>query len=726
MAPGIPSVVGPITEWASTVLVEGCLPGATITIATTDGQSIATAVSDGGSDQVPIPVGAPLTVGQRLVASQQLNADTSATTPDELAVAVSASPTNHNQLPPLTFRSRLFECGRAVWLAGAAPGAVVTVTRGGTTLGTARADTRGDARVALTASLPGAGTVIEATQAAPAGFPALVGAPAVTSARTRALPEGPLPAPTLRDPMPLGCEGQLLIGGVIDGAQVTVTRSSDDVAWTATFEVDEEWFLLGKPFPAEGDHVAITQFLPACRQHDLEPSRPAEADIAPAAAPPPVSIAPPCAGSTLLHVDSLRGGAPLTVTITVPTISVVSLAYVAPPGRTSWDIPVPPLPSGSTVQVTESVCSFQTSTTAPVIDDVPPHSPDLAVPLYSCGRAVSVKTRAGTFIEIWADSGSGPAQISARIRADRALVTVQVFPYLTEPQTVWTHQLSCGGLQQDSPTYNTEAHPPLQSVELRDPLIAGMATVAATNAVSGAHVTVLATNDELEIPEILGERDITAADPVVPLHRRLTERDTVWALQEICGDSTEDDEQHRYGVLRGEMVFTMPGPRTQISGLSDDGALVYHSATFACRYADASWLLFVDAENTETGYDGSTVFGVALNLPAPYHFGGSVDVDLAAADNGLPIGLASLGYPSRATVTRRSTSNLLQDNDLWAATLTTTAQWITHFVGWRNYEPPPEKSDWIDGDNAPPDPNQLFPPLPIETSDAPDYWVKHH
>lgn len=63
---------------------------------------------------------------------------------------------------------------------------------------------------------------------------------------------------------------------------------------------------------------------------------------------------------------------------------------------------------------------------------------------------------------------------------------------------------------------------------------------------------------------------------------------------------------------------------------------------------------------------------------------------------------------------------------MWAALLTATAQWITHFVGWRNYEPPPEKSDWVDGDNAPPDPNQLFPPLPNETNDAPDYWVKQH
>jgi hypothetical protein len=323
------------------------------------------------------------------------------------------------------------------------------------------------------------------------------------------------------------------------------------------------------------------------------------------------------------------------------------------------------------------------------------------------------ETRGGAFIEVWADSGSGPAQISARVRADRDVATVQVFPYLTTPQTVWVHQLSCGGVQQDSPFYNPQAHPPLDPVELRDPLIAGMRSVAPTNAVSGAHVTVIASPPgDNAVPEVLGERDVTQAD-------------IVWAVQEICEQSTSDRERREYRVLPGEMHFTLPAPRQQLSGLSDDGAFVVHSADFACRFADGAWILFGDVENTETGYDCSTVLAVTLNLQHPYKFGGTVDIDLAAADNGLPIGLASLGYPSRVNRTRRETSNLLQDPGMWAAVLAATARWTTYFVAWRNYEPPPEKADWVDGDNAPPDPMQLFPPLPTEADDAPDYWVKH-
>ncbi|ULN49110.1 hypothetical protein MI170_07020 [Mycolicibacterium goodii] len=403
------------------------------------------------------------------------------------------------------------------------------------------------------------------------------------------------------------------------------------------------------------------------------------------------------------------------MTITKPMISVEALSYVVPPERTIWDIPVPPLPAAGIIQVTEALCTFQTSTTVPVIDDMPPPAPDLAPPLHSCGRAVSVNTRVGAFVEIWADSGSGPTQISTRVRAHRDLMTVRVYPYLTEPQIIWARQLSCGGLVQDSPAYATKPHPPLEPVELRDPLIAGMRLVVPINAISGARIIVMGSTDGRANPEVLGQRDVTMADPAVPLARRLNETDVVWAIQELCGESTSEREHREYPVLPGEKHFTLPAPRQHLSDQSDTGGYVVHSAHFVCRFADGRWMLYADVENTEHGYDCSAVLGVNLNLPNPYQFGGTLDLDLAAADNSLPIGLAMLGYPSRATVTRRAKSTLLQDPGMWVAVLTATAQWTTYFAAWRNYEPPPEMGDWVEGDNAPPDPTQLFPPLPTET-----------
>ncbi|WP_153810162.1 hypothetical protein [Nocardia sp. SYP-A9097] len=684
---------------------------------------MASAVSGGGADQVPVHAGVVLRAGQRLVAVQELDGQISDPTPDELAVVVSAAPTSHLQLPPMVFRSRLYECARAVWVAAAAPGAVVTVFSSGVVAGTARADTFGDARMVLITPLPKHGATIQATQSAPSGFPLLTDVPAITADSVRPLPAGELPPPVVGAPLPIGCENAVLIGGVIDGAQVTVTRQSDATSSSATFDSEQLWFVLPKPFASQGDHIEVTQQMPQCRARDVTPSKPAAADIAPAAPPPPISLAPPCAGSALLHAESLRGGAALTVTITEPS-RTTTLQYEVPPGRSSWDIPVPRLPADAAVEVTEAVCTFETSTTVYVIDDQPPLPPDLAVPLFSCGRAVSVKTRAGAFVEIWADSGSGPAQISARVRADRDLTTVSVFPYLTAKQTVWALQLSCGGLQQDSPAYLTHPHPPLDTVELQGPLIAGMGSVTPVNAVSGSHVTVFTSPDGRGGVELLGERDTTASDPQIRLGRRLTTSDVVWAVQQMCTESTADRERHTYSVLPGEMRFTLPAPRRQLSGRSDTGAFVVHSADFACRFADGAWILYTYVENTETGYDCATVVAVTLNLPTPLKFGATIDIDLAAADDGLPIGLASLGYPSSVVCTRRETSALLQDPDTWAAVVAATAQWITHFVTWRNYEPPPEKPDWFDEHNAPPDPNQLFPPLPTETDDAPDYYVK--
>ncbi|MGN2642435.1 hypothetical protein ACTD5D_40935 [Nocardia takedensis] len=723
MGLGIAGVVGPVGEWMSAVLVQGCLPGAQITVRTLEGAMVASGVSGGGADYVPVEKYVVLRAGQRLVAVQELDAQISEPASQELAVTVGAAPTEHSQLPPLVFRSRLFECARAVWIAAAAPGAVVTLTSGGTVIGTGRADGFGDARMTLSEPLPAHGTTIQAVQEAPSGFVPLSGVPAISVERVRGLPEGPLPPPIVADPLPTGCENAVLIGGVVDGAQVVLTRTSEAISDAAVFDAEQLWFVLDKPFPSHGDHIQVVQQMPRCRARDVEPSQPAGADIAAAAAPPPITLAPPCAGSVLLHAESLRGGAGLTVTITGPA-HTDTLRYVVPPGRSVWDIPVLRLPAGASVEVTEEVCGFQTSATVPVVADEPPASPDLAGPLYSCARAVSVKTRAGVFLEIWADSGSGPAQISARVRAGGDLATVSVFPHLTPTQKVWARQLSCGGLEQYSPVYSTQPHPPLDTVEIRGPLIAGMGSVTPVNAVSGAHITVFTARDGRGAPELLGERDTTTADPHVPLTRRLTTSDVVWAVQRLCNESTTDRDQRTREVLPGEKRFTLPAPRRQLSGRSDTGAFVVHSAELACRFADGAWIFYTSVENTETGYDCGTVVAVTLNLPAPLKFGATIDIDLAAADSGLPIGLASLGYPSSAVRTRRATSTLLQDPDTWAAILAATATWTTHFVAWTNYEPPPEKPDWIDGDNAPPDPNQLFGPLPTETDDAPDYYVK--
>jgi hypothetical protein len=50
----------------------------------------------------------------------------------------------------MAFVSKLYRCGGALWLKGAAPGADVSILAGGTPVGNGRADQVGNARLGLT------------------------------------------------------------------------------------------------------------------------------------------------------------------------------------------------------------------------------------------------------------------------------------------------------------------------------------------------------------------------------------------------------------------------------------------------------------------------------------------------------------------------------------------------------------------------------------------------
>ena len=215
---GIPSVVGPISEWMDSIVVEGCSPGVTVFVQTDEPSPvvITKGITAGGHDWIPV-VGT-LQAGQRLVAFQTVPGDTSPTTPSALAVTVSASPVSHAQLPPLAFVSKLCKCGRAVWLKGAASGAVVSLTSGGQPLGSGRADQAGNARFGITPFLPGPNVAVTAMQAAPPAFPPLTGPPQTITQNTLPSPIGKLLPPTVGQPTPMGCDSSIRINGVIDGA----------------------------------------------------------------------------------------------------------------------------------------------------------------------------------------------------------------------------------------------------------------------------------------------------------------------------------------------------------------------------------------------------------------------------------------------------------------------------------------------------------------------------
>ncbi len=695
MSLGIPLIVGPITEWLDMIVVEGCSPGATVLVQTDDSVPtvVAKSTSVGGRDFVPV-VG-QLIVGQKLVAFQAIPGDTSPLTPSDLGVTVSASPKSHSELPPMAFASKLYSCGEAVWIYGAAPGAVVNLLNTSTMLGTGRADSSGNARFGVTPRLPN--SPVSASQEAPPGFPSLAGVPQVLVGTPLPVPPGHLPAPKVLDPIPMGCESSVRVGGVVDGAEVTLERESDGLKETAAFDRDSLWFQLSKPFPKSGDRIYVTQAMPRCEKQASDPDI---KNITPAKVPDPLDVDKPCAGSILVHVRNLRPGANLTVEV----LGSSPLVYIVPPGTTTWDVPVKALPARTTITFTMEICTFTTSTTVDVVDDLPGAAPFILPELFKCGRAVSVQTTPGAYLEVWGDFGSGPAQLSPRIHARLALRTVGVSPFLTVPEKVWVKQLPCGGGWIEGPALDVKDIPRLKPVELQEPLIEGYRAVLPRNALSGAHVTVWASDRKGTLPRIIGERNVTKADPVVPLSRPLTTDDIVWAIQEICSVPINEEDTPHYSVDPGVMRFTLSSPMEQESQ-SLNGKAIIRTGLFECRFIGSRWSLVVDAENTDPGYDCGLIVGVDLKLPAPLKLGEHIDIDLAAA-GGLPQGLASLGYPAHWTATKYGTFTLLGNPAFWREVLKATATW-NMLAAWRNYAPVPDKPEWIKGKDAPPDPLEI-------------------
>jgi hypothetical protein len=174
-----PILKGPLLEWCDTLLVEGAVPGATVLAkaAGPNPRDLAKSVVSGGRNRIQLLPGVKLQPKDVVLVRQAEGGEQSDWTPDNLGVPVGPAPADDAALAPIAFRSRVWECGRRLWLKGAAPGAYVVVSTSSGVIASGRATESGDARLALSASMPGAGNTITAHQGAAPTFPPLPGAP---------------------------------------------------------------------------------------------------------------------------------------------------------------------------------------------------------------------------------------------------------------------------------------------------------------------------------------------------------------------------------------------------------------------------------------------------------------------------------------------------------------------------------------------------------------------
>ncbi|MCC6175963.1 MAG: hypothetical protein IT305_11710 [Chloroflexi bacterium] len=682
-----PLIVGPLTEWSANILVEGCFPGATVLLrAIGPGpRDLAKQVVGGGSDRVALLPGETLQPGDNILVMQRLGADQSAWTPDRLAVPVGKAPAAHADLAPLAFRSRVWQCGERIWVQGAVPGAQVTVSGSSGILATGRATESGDARLALTASLPGPGQTVTARQDAPPGFAALAGAPVTTSATVEAIPvpfQEKLPTPALIGDPPKGCDPSMGIGSVFDGATVTIARASDGTSESSVFDLDRLNYIFLKPLGPSSDTLEIVQSLPRCRQ--WPPSDPLRVPVAAAAKPGVPMIRPPCADSVDVYVENLEPGALVTL-----TYQGQEYRGMAPPTGTTFVFRLTPLVAQETIAVRQERCglvSDTASTTVPGISSSATVPPDVVEPLYACAGAVRVTTIPGAWLQVWAKTPSGAVPIGAQVLASADSVRIRVTPYLHELTEVWVAYLLCGsGAWDESRHHTVQATPEVGPANLPTPLVEADTSVA-VDAIPGAWVNVFAMRGPPFTVEHIGGDFVDPLVKSVPLYRPLTQRDLVFAEQRLCHGRPGVGAAR--SVLPAVREFHLVLPLSQLSHENDPKPVVCSTASVVCRHS-GGWEFTAHVENKEPKADCSLDVQFDLSGVSP-PFGAVVSSDLSAP--GSSAGLSLYGVPSQRTLTRPGTFTGFQNPSYWESVLGATGK-FSLIAAFENYAPTPEAPD---------------------------------
>lgn len=699
MALCTPLVRGPLTEWTHSFLVEGCLPNARIVVSSIgpSPRTLAKGTAGGGSDRVPLLAGEKLQARDLIIVFQSLDNESSIPTPSHLAMPVAPVPRQHAGLAPLAFRTHIYPCGRAIWVAGAVPGAQVTVTMAAQVIAGGRASESGDARMTLEAgAMIGPGTSLVAVQEAPPGFPPLGGLPRQTTVTAGNLPVPMgqrLPVPILTAAAPKGCGFSVPIGGVFDGADVTITRASDGSREVAVFDLDRLSFNLARPLDASGDKLEITQALMGCRE--WQPSDPLVVEVEAARKPGLPSLLPPCEDSIDIYATNLEPGA-------IVTVSFIGEDFRAmvPQDKTGFVFRITKLTAGGTVTIVQERCGLKSDPVSikATTTSGPYFPPDLEEPLFACARAVRVRAKPGTWLQVWADSGTGPGPVSAQVYGVGSS-RIHVAPYLQEGREVWLASLGCGATAwKRSPGHTVQPTPDIGPPHISVPLVEGTRSVT-VDAVPGALVRIHSFSANPTTVQLVGEGVVDPIGKTVSLWRALTTRELIYAVQFMCGHMSRSSAAKV--PIPNTCAFYLGAPIKRLGNQSSGmKPLVCLWATVVCRH-DGGWVYTAELENEETEADVSFDLQFDITGLTP-PFGAPLPGDLSAAGNG-PVtktGMRIYGIPPKKRFTRSGNFHAFRDPAYWAAVYEASHKFDLSNVAWENYLPGPEEPDYEDKDDG--------------------------
>lgn len=690
-----PIVHGPLTAWSDSFLVDGCLPGARIIVSSVgpSPRMLAKSTAGGGSDRVPLLAGEKLQAQDRIVVSQSLGSEASAVTPVHLALAVAHVPTLHTALSPITFRTHVYPCGRALWLAGAVPGAHVTVSIAGQVIAAGRATETGDARLTLHAdAVIAPGASLTTWQEAPAGFPPLIGALRHTfvDASKVPVPMGTkLPTPILTAAPPAGCDTSVHIGGIVDGADVTVLRASDRSQETAIFDLDRLRFDLVKPLANTGDKLEITQALLGCAE--WQRSDPLVITADPVTKPGTPTLFPPCEDSVDVYASNLEPGAVVTV-----TFMAEDFRAMVPPDQTSFVFRIAKIGAGGTVTLVQDKCGLKsdaasiqaTTTSGPFV------APDLEEPLFACARAARVRAQPGTWLQVWGVTGTEPGPISDQVYCTGS-TRIYVAPFLWGGQEVWLESLRCGtsGWKRAA-SHWVQPTPDIRAPAISVPLVERASSVT-VDAIPGALVHVYSLSAKPFAVQLLGANVVDPLGKRVYLWRPLTTREVIYAVQYMC-DKISEASAARVPIP-STCAFYLGAPLKRLSNQSATmHPVVCQWATVICRH-EGGWTFTAELENEESEADVSfdLQFDI-LGVSPP--FGAPLPGELSASGNG-PItktGRRIHGTPPKRVFDTGGYFAAFEDPTYWAEVHEASAKFDLTHVAWKNYLSMPEAPEYED------------------------------
>lgn len=460
-----PTVCGPLSRYSPRVRVQGLVQGSTVLVFANGSLVTLPEQATSGDQWFSLLVG--LLPGQFITARQtHPTFGTSEPTPAKFGVSVMAEPTSSNDIAALSLFSHPYHCAQCIWLDGAYPGAIVTVTDAADSFRGSTLCLDGDARIALAPPLTLSDALKHANMSVgPFSKNDVVEFPPFDSPTQGAGGRpGQLPIPVITQTI-YPCQTSLPVDGAVDGALVMVRRFGTVQtisgpkyglrgASSNCFDVPGLWFPLPTPV-APDDVFRIQQHMPSCNLFgELGPVYKVSLDPP----PPPGIDGIVCKADTQIRVSGIVPGARVEfadgdakVPFLVAGAWADACTFLVPPGALAK------LHSIKARQVLECVGikAISSDWSAPIpVDDLSAFDdgrlPFLDPQPRSCGIIVRVRNALpGSTIYVVSDKWTGNAKYPVRISSgavvplDKTQVDVTLLYPLTRGDQVYAEQIFC-------------------------------------------------------------------------------------------------------------------------------------------------------------------------------------------------------------------------------------------------------------------------------------------